>query len=167
MSRAALHPEVSAGFGRDRLADYRRRRHSRPSFPETLALHWFSRRPIIAECFFFFSFIDFFLLLSLMWIFFKHWHSRRSSHGLLKTFLFSPSAICFSIMSGMSSRDSQPSLRPRNLRKISFISAKLALPAEVTESLWEKQPERATDGLQNTGISAFWKKLLCNSRSSL
>ncbi|RXN23679.1 hypothetical protein ROHU_022688 [Labeo rohita] len=67
----------------------------------------------------------------------------------------------------MSSRDSQPSLRPRNLRKISSVSAKLALPAEVTESLWEKQPERETDGLENTSVSAFWKKLLFDPRSSL
>ncbi len=43
----------------------------------------------------------------------------------LKTFLVSlrsfTTAVCFSIMSGISTRDSWPSLRPRNLRKISSL----------------------------------------------
>lgn len=71
------------------------------SFPEVLSLHSFSQtswRPIIVD-FFFFFFIDFFQSLSCGFFFQKPWHSKRSSHGLLKTFLFPPTSFfhCLSV----------------------------------------------------------------------
>lgn len=167
--QAGLNSEVSGQFWLWSLGRLQAR-----SFPEVLALHSFSqtsRRPIIVD-FFSFFFIDFFQSLSCGFFFQKPWHSKRSSHGLLKTFLFPPTSFfhCLSVFPSCmechqgTRRDQEPKGKfpsshpnpvfPQRSRRV---CGKNNLNRRLMD--WKKRAQAA--------ISVFWKKLVFNSRCSL
>lgn len=147
------------------------------SVPEVLALCSFSqtsRRPIIVDLFFFFWFRSLSLShVDFSFFFFqKPWHSRRSSHGLLKTFLFPPTSFfhCLSVFPSCLEchRGTRSNQEPEENFILSQIqSSRRGHGESVGKITWTRDWRTGKKKRARSAISVFWKKLVFNPRCSL